>query len=279
MPFWRFTVLTLAGCIPWVLMLGYIGQEVGARWEEWRDYLHYGDYVVIAAILGGHRLPADPASSRARAGGAGGTLTAPLGDAGATADAPGLEPRQGRGARCRPGADRAAPGLQLGPPLADPLARRLAGARARPRGAKELRGRASRRNRRRAADRPAAPDRRRAALLRRAPRGGDRRSRSFPPRSPATRSSARSRAVSVARGQSPPAWSRARSRWLLADRRPRSAAVATRPPGDGLALGIAPGRRRCGPGCRATVAPWRPLGDGASIASTPTSSRAPSPCR
>jgi membrane protein DedA with SNARE-associated domain len=53
MPFWRFTVLTLAGCIPWVLMLGYIGQEVGARWEEWRDYLHYADYVVIAALLGG----------------------------------------------------------------------------------------------------------------------------------------------------------------------------------------------------------------------------------
>ena len=53
MPFWRFTLLTLAGCVPWVLMLGYIGQEVGARWEEWRDYLHYGDYVVIVALLGG----------------------------------------------------------------------------------------------------------------------------------------------------------------------------------------------------------------------------------
>jgi membrane protein DedA with SNARE-associated domain len=51
MPFWRFTLLTLAGCIPWVLMLGIIGREVGARWEEWRDYLRYGDYVVIAAIL------------------------------------------------------------------------------------------------------------------------------------------------------------------------------------------------------------------------------------
>jgi membrane protein DedA with SNARE-associated domain len=53
MPFWRFTVLTLAGCIPWVLMLGFIGREVGSRWEEWREYLHYGDYVVIAAILAG----------------------------------------------------------------------------------------------------------------------------------------------------------------------------------------------------------------------------------
>ncbi len=53
MPFWRFTLLTLAGCIPWVLMLGIIGREVGDRWEEWRDYLHYGDYVVFAAIVGG----------------------------------------------------------------------------------------------------------------------------------------------------------------------------------------------------------------------------------
>jgi membrane protein DedA with SNARE-associated domain len=53
MPFWRFTALTLAGCIPWVLLLGIIGREVGSRWEEWRDYLHYGDYVVLAAILAG----------------------------------------------------------------------------------------------------------------------------------------------------------------------------------------------------------------------------------
>jgi len=51
MSFWRFTVLTLAGCIPWVLMLGIIGRAVGDNWEEWRDYLHYGDYVVLAAIL------------------------------------------------------------------------------------------------------------------------------------------------------------------------------------------------------------------------------------
>ena len=53
MPFWRFTLLTLAGCIPWVLMLGIVGREVGDRWEEWRDYLHYGDYLVLAAIIGG----------------------------------------------------------------------------------------------------------------------------------------------------------------------------------------------------------------------------------
>jgi membrane protein DedA with SNARE-associated domain len=53
MPLGRFVAFTLAGSIPWVLMLGLIGREVGDRWEDWRDYLHYADYVVLAAILVG----------------------------------------------------------------------------------------------------------------------------------------------------------------------------------------------------------------------------------
>lgn len=51
MPFWRFTVLTTIGCIPWVLMLALIGQSVGENWEEWRDHLHYLDYLVVVAVL------------------------------------------------------------------------------------------------------------------------------------------------------------------------------------------------------------------------------------
>jgi membrane protein DedA with SNARE-associated domain len=51
MPFWRFSVLTLAGCVPWVLMLTWIGMAAGERWEQWRDSLHYVDYVVAAAIV------------------------------------------------------------------------------------------------------------------------------------------------------------------------------------------------------------------------------------
>ncbi len=51
MPFWRFTVLTVIGCIPWVLALTLIGREVGANWEDWRDHLHYLDYAVLAAIV------------------------------------------------------------------------------------------------------------------------------------------------------------------------------------------------------------------------------------
>jgi membrane protein DedA with SNARE-associated domain len=51
MPFWRFTVLTLAGCIPWVWLLGYIGMQAGDNWDSWKDNLHYVDYAVLAAIV------------------------------------------------------------------------------------------------------------------------------------------------------------------------------------------------------------------------------------
>jgi membrane protein DedA with SNARE-associated domain len=51
MPFWRFTALTMLGCIPWIFMLTFIGKQVGARWEDWKDSLHYIDYAVAAAIV------------------------------------------------------------------------------------------------------------------------------------------------------------------------------------------------------------------------------------
>jgi membrane protein DedA with SNARE-associated domain len=51
MPFWRFTVLTLAGSIPWVFALALIGRETGARWERWKEHLHYVDYAVIALVV------------------------------------------------------------------------------------------------------------------------------------------------------------------------------------------------------------------------------------
>jgi membrane protein DedA with SNARE-associated domain len=52
MPFWRFTAFTVAGCIPWVLMLTLIGKAAGDNWTDWKDRLHYLDYVVLAAIVG-----------------------------------------------------------------------------------------------------------------------------------------------------------------------------------------------------------------------------------
>ena len=53
MPFWRFSVLTFLGCLPWVFMLTYIGKEAGDNWEDWKDSLHYVDYAVAAMIVGG----------------------------------------------------------------------------------------------------------------------------------------------------------------------------------------------------------------------------------
>ncbi len=51
MPFWRFTVLTTLGCIPWIFGLTFLGQQVGDRWESWKDSLHYIDYAVAALIV------------------------------------------------------------------------------------------------------------------------------------------------------------------------------------------------------------------------------------
>ena len=51
MPFWRFSAFTVLGCLPWVFMLTFIGQQVGVRWESWKDSLHYIDYAVAAAIV------------------------------------------------------------------------------------------------------------------------------------------------------------------------------------------------------------------------------------
>ncbi len=53
MPFWRFTVLTVAGCLPWVLALAFVGQQAGSQWTRWKDSLHYVDYAVAALIVGG----------------------------------------------------------------------------------------------------------------------------------------------------------------------------------------------------------------------------------
>ena len=51
MPFWRFTLFTTLGCIPWIFMLTFIGKQVGDNWEQWKDSLHYVDYAVAALIV------------------------------------------------------------------------------------------------------------------------------------------------------------------------------------------------------------------------------------
>ena len=71
MPFWRFTILTTLGCIPWIFMLTFIGMKVGENWESWKDSLHYVDYAVLAMIVLGlaYLLVRRRRSSRAAAGG------------------------------------------------------------------------------------------------------------------------------------------------------------------------------------------------------------------
>jgi membrane protein DedA with SNARE-associated domain len=53
MPFWRFSVLTLAGCVPWILMLTLVGKSARDNWDTWKDRLHYVDYgVAVLIVLG-----------------------------------------------------------------------------------------------------------------------------------------------------------------------------------------------------------------------------------
>jgi membrane protein DedA with SNARE-associated domain len=51
MPFWRFSVLTLAGCIPWVFALGLAGDLAKSNWRDIKHALQYVDYAVVAAVV------------------------------------------------------------------------------------------------------------------------------------------------------------------------------------------------------------------------------------
>jgi membrane protein DedA with SNARE-associated domain len=55
MPFLRFSLLTFAGCLPWVFALTFIGKQAQDNWTDWKDSLHYVDYafaVLIVAVVG-----------------------------------------------------------------------------------------------------------------------------------------------------------------------------------------------------------------------------------
>jgi membrane protein DedA with SNARE-associated domain len=51
MPFWKFVVYTVLGCIPWVVLLAVAGEKLGSNWEKVRPLLHYLDYAVVAAVV------------------------------------------------------------------------------------------------------------------------------------------------------------------------------------------------------------------------------------
>ncbi len=56
MPFWRFTVFSLIGCLPWVLGLAIAGHAVGSDWKSVRKSFEYVDYAIVALVVVGHRL-------------------------------------------------------------------------------------------------------------------------------------------------------------------------------------------------------------------------------
>ena len=51
MPFVRFSLLTIAGCVPWVLGLALAGEAVGSEWESVRKAFDYVDYAVVALAV------------------------------------------------------------------------------------------------------------------------------------------------------------------------------------------------------------------------------------
>jgi membrane protein DedA with SNARE-associated domain len=51
MPLGRFSVLTFLGCLPWCLMLVWVGDAAGANWDTWHRRVGYLDYVVVVVIL------------------------------------------------------------------------------------------------------------------------------------------------------------------------------------------------------------------------------------
>jgi membrane protein DedA with SNARE-associated domain len=51
MPFVRFSLLTLAGSVPWVLGLALAGEAVGHEWKDVRKGFDYVDYAVVAVVV------------------------------------------------------------------------------------------------------------------------------------------------------------------------------------------------------------------------------------
>jgi membrane protein DedA with SNARE-associated domain len=53
MGFWRFTVYTVVGCLPWCLLLTWLGYELGARWETVERVMRPFAWAIAVAVLAG----------------------------------------------------------------------------------------------------------------------------------------------------------------------------------------------------------------------------------
>ena len=50
MAFWRFTLYTALGCVPFVAFLAWLGVRVGANWRVIEQNFKWLDYAVVVAI-------------------------------------------------------------------------------------------------------------------------------------------------------------------------------------------------------------------------------------
>jgi membrane protein DedA with SNARE-associated domain len=71
MPFWRFTVLTIAGCVPFILGLALAGHAIGGEWSTVRKGFEYVDYAVLALVVIGIAYAILRRRSRGRSAGPG----------------------------------------------------------------------------------------------------------------------------------------------------------------------------------------------------------------
>ena len=51
MPFWRFTLYTVLGCLPWTFALAWLGFELGDRWETVEQALQPFSWAIAALCL------------------------------------------------------------------------------------------------------------------------------------------------------------------------------------------------------------------------------------
>jgi membrane protein DedA with SNARE-associated domain len=51
MPFVKFITFAVIGSVVWMTGLGFLGREVGADWQKWRNHLEYADYAVLGLIV------------------------------------------------------------------------------------------------------------------------------------------------------------------------------------------------------------------------------------
>jgi len=51
MPFWRFTLYTVLGCLPWTFALAWLGFQLGDRWETVESALQPFSWAIAGLCL------------------------------------------------------------------------------------------------------------------------------------------------------------------------------------------------------------------------------------